>query len=128
MLQKFPFLNTKQLVVTLRIAVALFLIAHGCIRIYAGTVGDFGGFLNSKGFVIGEILAWTITIFELVGGTLLILNRFKKIIALFFIFQLIMGIILVHAANGWFVVGYQSGGVEYSVLLILCLLLIASEE
>nr|WP_294935890.1 DoxX family protein [uncultured Flavobacterium sp.] len=128
MLKKFPFLTTKQFVATLRIAVALFLIAHGCIRIYAGTVGDFGDFLNSKGFIIGDILAWTITIFELVGGTLLILNRFKKIISLFFIFQLIMGVVLVHAANGWFVVGYQSGGMEYSALLILCLLLIASEE
>jgi putative oxidoreductase len=33
---------------------------------------------------------------------------------------------LVHAKNGWFVVGHQSGGVEYSVLILFSLLTIAA--
>ena len=33
---------------------------------------------------------------------------------------------LVHAPRGWFTVGHQSGGAEYSVLLLLCFLLTAS--
>ena len=124
----FPFLKASQWLSVLRIALSLFMIAHGAIRIYAGTVNDFGGFLNDKGFVIGGIIAWGITFFEIIGGILLILNRFKKTICLVFIIQLLVGILLVHATNGWFVVGYSSGGMEYSVLLILGFLLTASNE
>jgi putative oxidoreductase len=51
---------------------------------------------------------------------------FVKWIAAVFIIEHIMGIILVHAPNGWFVVGYQSGGVEYGVLIIFSLLVIAA--
>ena len=34
------------------------------------------------------------------------------------------GIVLVHAPAGWFVVGLGRNGMEYSVLLIACLLLV----
>ena len=36
-----------------------------------------------------------------------------------------MGIIMVHAGNGWFVVGGSTGGKEYSVLLIISFLFLA---
>lgn len=127
-MKNFPFLPSSQWLSILRIALSLFIMAHGIIRIYAGTVNDFGGFLNEKGFVIGEVIAWGITAFEIIGGILLLLNRFKKTICFVFIIQLLAGIILVHAANGWFVVGYTSGGMEYSVLLILGFLLTASND
>ncbi|MBK9014064.1 MAG: DoxX family protein [Saprospiraceae bacterium] len=125
-MKSFPYLSTAQWLNLLRVAVSLFMVAHGVIRIYAGTVGDFGGFLESKGFPLGATIAWGITCFEIVGGTTLALGFFRRWIAAVFILQLLMGIVLVHAPNGWFVVGYTSGGVEYSVLLILCLLLVAS--
>jgi hypothetical protein len=48
--------------------VGLLLAAHGCIRIYAGTVNDFGDFLNNKGFIIAHSIAWFLTIFEIAGG------------------------------------------------------------
>ncbi|MFI5129671.1 MAG: hypothetical protein ACHQFX_06760 [Chitinophagales bacterium] len=51
---------------------------------------------------------------------------FVKWIAAVFIIEIINGIILVHAPNGWFVVEYQNGGVEYSVLIIFSLLVIAA--
>lgn len=110
----------------LRISLALIWMAHGSIRLYAGTVADFGGFLDSKGFPAGVALAWGLTVFELAGGLLLLANRFTQWIALGFFMEALMGIILVHAANGWFVVGYQSGGMEYNYLLMVCLLLIAA--
>ena len=34
---------------------------------------------------------------------------------------LITGIVMVHGREGWFVVGGGRNGVEYSVLLIICL-------
>jgi uncharacterized membrane protein YphA (DoxX/SURF4 family) len=39
--------------------------------------------------------------------------------------ELIAGIYLVHASAGWFVVGAGRNGMEFSVLLILCLTVIA---
>lgn len=124
----FPFFTTNQYLKALRIAIGLMLLAHGAIRVYAGTVGGFGEFLNAKGFLIGAVIAWGITVYEIAGGLLLARGLFKKWICAGFIIILTMGILLVHMNNGWFVVGYGSGGAEYSVLLILCLLLIASTE
>lgn len=125
-MKKFPFITGSQALVVFRIVVSGLLIAHGTIRMIAGTVGGFGGFLNSKGFVIGTAIAWFLTLFEITGGLLMATGLFVRWIAAVFIIEHIMGIILVHAPNGWFVVGYQSGGVEYSVLLIFSLLLIAA--
>lgn len=127
-MKQFPFLSTQQWLKILQVSISLMMTAHGCIRIYAGTVDDFGGFLTSKGFPLGVTLAWGITVFEILGGPTLAFNYFKKWICAAFIIQLFMGIILVHAARGWFVVGYTVGGMEYSVLLILCFLLVASTE
>ena len=107
-----------------RIVVALLLAAHGVMRLNAGTVNGFGEFLNSKGFMIGPAIAWFLTIFEIVGGLAMAAGLLVKWIAAIFIIEIAMGIILVHAKNGWFVVGHQSGGVEYSVLIIFSLLLL----
>jgi len=125
-MKNFPFTSETTALKLLRIIAGLILTAHGSIRLYAGTVNGFGEFLNSQGFMIGVAIAWFLTIFEIAGGLLMAAGFFKKWIAAVFIIELLMGIILVHAGNGWFVVGYQSGGVEYSVLLIIVLLVIAA--
>jgi len=65
-------------------------------------------------------MAWIITLSDIIGGVLLAIGYSKKILNAWFIFLLLKGIILAHAKNGWFVVGHQSGGIEYSVLLIIC--------
>jgi putative oxidoreductase len=125
-MKNFPFISEITAFKLLRMVTGALLAAHGFIRMYAGTVNGFGDFLNSKGFLIGVPIAWFLTIFEIAGGLLMATGFLTKWIAAIFIIELLMGIILVHAPNGWFVVGYQSGGVEYSVLLILVLLLIAA--
>ena len=105
-----------------RIGVAVLLGIHGYARAFTGGVEPFGGFLESKGFPAGVALAWAITIFEMAGAILLVLGRYVRIVAAGFITILTMGIILVHGAEGWFVVGGGRNGVEFSVLLISCLL------
>jgi putative oxidoreductase len=127
-MNKFPFISTKQSMVVFRIVLALIMIAHGVMRIYQGTVSNFGEFLDSQGFLIGTSIAWGITSFEIVGGLLLILNRYRKLICALFAAQLTMGIILVHAQFGWFVVGHGGNGMEYSVLLVVSFLVIAAKE
>jgi putative oxidoreductase len=125
---QFPFLSTQQWLTLLRVAIGLMMAAHGGIRLYAGTVDGFGGFLESKGFPAGIVIAWAITIFEIAGGVALAFGFYVRAIAAAFILELAMGIILVHAAIGWFVVGYTSGGAEYATLMILCFLLVASTK
>ncbi|HEY5917507.1 MAG TPA: DoxX family protein [Chryseolinea sp.] len=127
-MKTFPFITSKQSIILLRIAVALFLMAHGLIRIYLGTVGGFGEFLNSKGFLIGVPLAWGITGFEIIGGAAMALGFYVRWIAAVFMIQLIMGIFLVHLEKGWFVVGASQGGVEYSALLLVCLMVISAHH
>ena len=117
-------ISSERSIHLLRIMLSICMIAHGTQRLYLNTVAGFGGFLNSKGFLLGVPIAWGITLFELIAGLLLLLNYFTKWISLVWALQLLIGIILVHLQNGWFVVGPSTGGVEYSVVLIVALLVV----
>ena len=125
-MKAFPFITGKLAIKIFRISVALLLVAHGVARTSLGTVADFGGFLESKGFPAGVAIAWILTIVEIAGGLALAAGFLVKWLCLWFIVELLMGIILVHSQNGWFVVGASLNGVEYSVLLIFSLWLIAT--
>lgn len=117
-------LSPAKSLLVLRIMIAICMIAHASQRFYFNSINGFGDFLNAKGFLIGVPIAWGITLFELIGGLAMLLNYFTKWISLVWAVQLLIGIILVHAQNGWFVVGPSTGGVEYSLLLIVCLLVL----
>ena len=125
-MKQFTLLPVATYLKIFRIIVAIFLLIHGITRMVHGTVGGFGDFLDSQGFPLGTYLAWGITLFEIIGAILLVLGYFVSWISLVFALELTMGIILVHASNGWFVVGGGTGGMEYSVLLIASFLLIAA--
>ncbi|CAN5744183.1 hypothetical protein BH24ACI5_BH24ACI5_03590 [soil metagenome] len=62
---------------------------------------------------------------EIAGGAALAAGYLVRPLAVWFAFQLVMGIYFVHAPSGWFVVVAGRNGMEYSVLLILCLAVIA---
>jgi putative oxidoreductase len=108
----------------LRAGTALMMIIHGVARAWLGIVDDFGVVLNTWGFPAGFALAWTITLVEIIGGALLAAGLFVLPLAAWFMFQLLMGIYLIHGRVGWFVVGAGRNGMEYSALLILCLIVI----
>ena len=109
----------------LRAGIAAVMLAHGVARAYLGIVDDFGVVLNNWGFPAGFALAWTITIAEIVGGSLLALGMFVRPLCAWFLFQLAMGIYLIHGRVGWFVVGAGRNGMEFSAVLILCFVVIA---
>jgi putative oxidoreductase len=125
---RFPFVPTATWLRILRILLGLYMAAHGVTRAIVGTVDDFGGFLGSRGFPAGVALAWAITTVEIVGGLTLASGHLVRVLAGVFAAEHLMGIILVHAPRGWFTVGHQAGGAEYSVLLLLCFLLVASTD
>lgn len=108
----------------LRAGTALIMIIHGIARMRLGIVDDFGVGLNSWGFPAGFALAWTITIVEIVGGSALAAGYLVRPLAVWFAFQLAIGVYLIHGRVGWFVVGAGRNGTEFSALLILCLAVI----
>lgn len=112
----------------LRITVGLVFMAHAIARLENYSLPGFGEFLNGKGIPAGFYVAWAITIFELVGGVLMVLRRFVKLFCIGETIILIGGIIMVHVESGWFVVGRTLGGMEYSVVLIIILIAIFLAE
>lgn len=110
----------------LRIAVAIILLTHSIFGIFDNGINDFGNlYLNQIGFApFGVAIAWSIKLSHVVAAVLLIWNKYIKLAGFVTIFILIMGIILVHFQEGWFVVGGGRNGVEYNFLLIIVLLTI----
>ena len=111
----------------LRITLAAVFFMHGIPSIFTGAVNNFGNlYLNEVGFApIGLPLAWMIKLSHVACAVLLILNRYIRVAALITIPILVAGIIMIHAAEGWFVVGAGRNGVEFNVLLIAVLVYLA---
>ncbi len=124
----FPFVSLKTALIVLRISLAIVFLAHAIVRILGGTINQFAGFLNAKGLMIGHVLVWSITVFELAGGVLLALGYFTKWLSAGFIGMLLVGIVLIHAGQGWFVGEHGTGGVEYSFILIVAFLVVAAAD
>ncbi len=73
---------------------------------------------------IGVPVAWSLTIYELLGSLLLAVGWLVRPLSVGFIAMLIVGIAMVHFPN-WFVVGAGKNGMEYSVALIAGFLAVA---
>lgn len=127
-MRKFPFLTVSQALILLRVAIALIFVSHAVVRITGSTVDRFGEFLNSRGFVLGVTLVWILTVYEIVGGLLMAFGILARWLALGFFIILLIGIIIIHAANGWFVGEHGTGGMEYSILLMIALMTIAAAD
>lgn len=113
-------------ILLLRITVAIILLTHSIFGMFNNGINDFGNlYLNQIGFApFGLLLAWLIKLSHVAAAVLLISNKYIKLAGLSTIFVLIMGIILVHFQEGWFVVGGGRNGTEYNFLLIIVLLAI----
>lgn len=110
----------------LRVAVSIILLTHSIFGMFNNGINDFGNlYLNQIGFApFGVAIAWSIKLSHLIAAVLLLLNNYVKLASIVTIFVLIMGIIMVHFKEGWFVVGGGRNGVEYNFLLICVLLAI----
>ena len=110
----------------LRIAVAIILIMHSVPGMLNSGVNDFGThYLNKVGFApFGVPLAWAIKISHVVAAFCLVFDRYVKWACLVTIIILVVGILMVHMKEGWFVVGGGRNGVEFNFLLIVVLLTI----
>lgn len=112
----------------LRILVSGLIAAHGWARWIAGGVEPFGDWLGEQGVPLGFVIAAGITAFEIIGTPLLALGRGVFYLCLGYVGIYLVGIVMVHAPEGWFVVGLGRNGMEYSVLLIASLLCLAYQQ
>jgi putative oxidoreductase len=118
-----------QLLAHLRRVVAALMGAHGLYRaLTPDAVKGFGSWLTHEGFPLGDVLAAAITGAELVGAVALWLGWQRRVVALLFAIELGVGMVLVHAPEGWFVVGGGRNGMEFSALLIAVLLAVLAES
>ncbi|MFN8291422.1 MAG: DoxX family protein [Chitinophagaceae bacterium] len=108
----------------LRLAVAVILLMHSIPGMFNNGIYEFGKYyLEENGFSPwGVPLAWAIKLSHVVCAVCLLLNIFIKPAALITIVILVMGIILVHYREGWYVVGGGRNGAEFNFLLIFVLL------
>lgn len=102
------------------VTASIFLI-HGCFRIYDGGVNGFGGYLESNGIPFGVLVAWGITLFEIVSFFMIMSGRYVKYFVLGLMVHQTTAIIILHFNEGWFVVGGGRNGMEYSVLILASL-------
>ena len=123
-----PFMSLATALLVLRVAVAIFFMAHALVRVVNGSIPGFGAFLEQRGWPQGVLLVGCITVFELAGGTLMALGWRARWMALGLFFIALMGIVIIHAQLGWFVGEHGSGGMEYSLSLMASLLVIAAAD
>jgi putative oxidoreductase len=116
-------LNPRLGQMILRVVLGVIFVAHGAATLFGdGGPGSLAGFLGSLGIPVPILTAWMITLLEFVGGMFLIVGLFVVPTAILLAVHMLMGIILFHAQNGFYVVGPGTNGVEYNLLLIAGLL------
>ena len=115
--------NSKIGYAILRVSIAIILLSHSVFGMFDGGINDFGNFyLNKIGFApYGVAIAWIIKLSHVVCAVILIINKYIRLACFATISVLIMGIIMVHFKEGWFVVGGGRNGMEYNFVLICVL-------
>ncbi len=111
--------ETGQLI--LRAVLGIIFITHGWPKLMDGASGA-AEFFGAIGIPLPGLSAWLITLLEVFGGLALVLGFVVPVFAVLFIIHMLVGILLVHLPEGWFVVGPGTGGAEFNVLLIAGLL------
>lgn len=109
----------------LRISIALLIFVHGFHRAAFGGIAPFGAWLDQEGIPFGQVVAFVVTMIELLGPLALLSGGCVRPVALLHAAILGVGVGMVHYPSGWFVVGAGRNGMEFSVLLIIGLLAVA---
>ena len=106
----------------LRVVTGVIFVAHGAPKLFGGGVEGLAGMLGNLGVPLASVAAWGVTLLEFFGGLALIAGFLVAPVAVLLAVHMLMGIVLVHAGNGFYVVGPGQGGVEFNLILTASLL------
>ncbi|MCZ8074698.1 MAG: hypothetical protein CFE41_01080 [Burkholderiales bacterium PBB2] len=124
-----PCLSLRQALWVLRLGIPALFMAHAVTRIFNGTIPRFAGYLSQFSFLPEPLLwVWAITATEIIAGSCLMLGIAMRWAAAALAVIALGGMALIHVHRGWFVGEHGSGGVEYSVCLLLGLLVLAAAD
>jgi len=125
----FPRPSLPHALFVLRLGIPALFMAHAVTRIFNGTIPRFADYLSQFSFLPQPLLwVWAITATEIVAGICLMLGVAMRWAAAALAVIALGGIALIHMHRGWFVGEHGSGGVEYSVCLLLGLLVLAAAD
>jgi putative oxidoreductase len=98
---------------------------HGYQK-FDGGLDGVSTFLDSLGVPLPDVMAYVLTFGELIGGTLLILGLFTRLVALAFIVEMILAILLLKVDIGLIAAGGQTPGAELDLALIAAMAAVAT--
>ncbi|MEQ1548653.1 MAG: DoxX family protein [Chakrabartia sp.] len=127
-MKAFPFISQAHALLLLRVVTALLFMAHAVVRIANGTIPNFAKYMQSVGFPQPTAVVWAITLCELIAGTLIITGYYVRWAATSLFIIAATGIVLIHRHFGWFVGEHGTGGSEYSVALMIMLIVVATTD
>jgi putative oxidoreductase len=108
----------------LRVVVGVIFIAHGAPNLFGG-MAEATAFMDSLGIPAPEAAAWAISLLELLGGVSLVAGFLVTPVALLLTAHMMVGIVVVQAERGFYVIGPNaSGGIEFSLLMAASLLML----
>lgn len=105
----------------LRVVLGVIFVAHGLPKLTEG-VEATAAMLGGIGVPAPMIAGWLVALLETLGGVALLIGFLVTPVALLLTLHMLMGIVLVHAANGFYVVWQGQGGIEFNLLLAASLL------
>lgn len=110
MLKGNPFLG----ITLIRVVVGLTFFLHGWQKLFTNGIDGVGGFFGSVGIPAAPVAAIIVTFLELLGGLALILGIGTRLVSVLFVFEMLVALLTVHLANGFFV---TNNGIELVLLL-----------
>lgn len=107
-----------------RVIVGVIMFAHGLQKLLGGPA-NFGGALEGMGVPLPVLMAFVVTLVEVVGGLLLIVGLLSRLSALLLTIDLVVAILLVKLSIGLIAPqGTPGAGAELDLALIAGLLVV----
>lgn len=103
--------------VVLRVAAGVVMAYHGWTKLKGGPEGFAAGVLGPKGVVAPEVMAWVVTLVELIGGGMLVLGLLTRIVALPLIGVVTGAVVLVKKDSGLIGAPGTGAGLELELVL-----------
>lgn len=113
----------------LRLGLGFVFVAHGWVKLFGGHISFIQEMLTIVGVTLPNSLLFLVAVVELLGGLALIVGPFSRPLAAILAAEMLVTVVIFHAAQGFFIVSLPNAplayGFEFHVVLISGLLCIA---